>query len=453
MLKPFIMFGLMRSTCGDSDHKNSYSFRQSYCGTCKAIGSQFGQRSRMLLNFDAAFLGEILEAYHLKSATEVKTIVPFDCFDIPDQNSIPKSYRYASKVNMLFVALKAMDNEWDSPGLKTKLFAKIFKSKYDKVFPLFEDMNLPASKFMYWMNEQRQRELEDGGSMNFYSEATAQLTAMVFKQGMTAIGQEENEQFEKMGFAFGRLIYILDAFKDLKNDLKNDEFNPFRFLHLNNLEGRRNEVLRSMDGVVVCIERLDLPEEKKRYYISKLQMNLFRMLDGKPKQSCNTDSLPKPSKLFAFMRWQVAVSILFFFFISTQESLAAMFQVMRPAASDTFSTFNMTMAIILATSGISTIYLLGKRARYWEKVKRRIKRKMARLKRKQKGTDEEGKDDFWKIMVIILTSLLVGTLVCGCLLVESCCNAGSSGTIACCDCCGAAAGADCCDCSCGCGAC
>src|SRR5438132_460279 len=36
--------------------------RVHYCGTCKTMGSLYGQRSRVLLNFDAVFLAELLTA-------------------------------------------------------------------------------------------------------------------------------------------------------------------------------------------------------------------------------------------------------------------------------------------------------------------------------------------------------------------------------------------------------
>lgn len=31
-----------------------------YCGACKTIGRQYGHKSRMLLNYDAVFLAELL---------------------------------------------------------------------------------------------------------------------------------------------------------------------------------------------------------------------------------------------------------------------------------------------------------------------------------------------------------------------------------------------------------
>ena len=54
------MFGLLqRRTCStDAATKNDY--RLHYCGTCKTMGAMYGQRSRMLLNFDAVFFAELL---------------------------------------------------------------------------------------------------------------------------------------------------------------------------------------------------------------------------------------------------------------------------------------------------------------------------------------------------------------------------------------------------------
>jgi hypothetical protein len=43
------MFGLMRR-----------AKRLPYCGTCKTLGTLYGQRSRLLLNHDTVFLAELL---------------------------------------------------------------------------------------------------------------------------------------------------------------------------------------------------------------------------------------------------------------------------------------------------------------------------------------------------------------------------------------------------------
>jgi len=78
------MFGLMKNTgCIQADQQDWY--RMHYCGTCKSIGSLYGQRSRILLNFDCVFLAELLSVIQ---ETDTKQWDPKlsarSCFSAPD---------------------------------------------------------------------------------------------------------------------------------------------------------------------------------------------------------------------------------------------------------------------------------------------------------------------------------------------------------------------------------
>jgi hypothetical protein len=55
------MFGTLRpSLCGlPLDDRQAY--RRAYCGTCKALGDDYGQVARPLLSYDMVFLAAIVE--------------------------------------------------------------------------------------------------------------------------------------------------------------------------------------------------------------------------------------------------------------------------------------------------------------------------------------------------------------------------------------------------------
>ena len=56
------MFGLMRSRSCALGPDEKLRRRLHYCGTCKSIGSRYGQSARLLLNFDSVFAAEVLTA-------------------------------------------------------------------------------------------------------------------------------------------------------------------------------------------------------------------------------------------------------------------------------------------------------------------------------------------------------------------------------------------------------
>ncbi|MCU0238408.1 MAG: DUF5685 family protein, partial [Pyrinomonadaceae bacterium] len=78
------MFGLMRAkTCGMSADEKHFR-RLNYCGTCKTIGSLYGQKSRLLLNNDTVFLAEILTSLSDENVESwQKSYQSYNCLNLP----------------------------------------------------------------------------------------------------------------------------------------------------------------------------------------------------------------------------------------------------------------------------------------------------------------------------------------------------------------------------------
>ena len=56
------MFGLMKAKTCSLPEELKHHRRLHYCGTCKTMGSLYGQKTRTLLNHDTVFLAEVLTA-------------------------------------------------------------------------------------------------------------------------------------------------------------------------------------------------------------------------------------------------------------------------------------------------------------------------------------------------------------------------------------------------------
>ena len=90
------MFGLMRAkTCGMSVEEKRFR-RVNYCGTCKTIGSIYGQKSRLLLNHDTVFLAEILTALNSENVADwQKSYQSYNCLNLP-KNEMPIALEFAA---------------------------------------------------------------------------------------------------------------------------------------------------------------------------------------------------------------------------------------------------------------------------------------------------------------------------------------------------------------------
>ena len=79
------MFGLMRR-----------AQRLPYCGTCKTLGSLYGQRSRLLLNHDTVFLAELLMEQSGQPEWG-RAYRSFNCLTLPkSEGAMPLALQFAA---------------------------------------------------------------------------------------------------------------------------------------------------------------------------------------------------------------------------------------------------------------------------------------------------------------------------------------------------------------------
>ena len=225
------MFGLLqRRTCStDAATKNDY--RLHYCGTCKTMGALYGQRSRMLLNFDAVFFAELLTNLSAQNtATWHESYQQQNCFALPtDEATMPAPLRYAASANVLLAELKNDDNLRDNGGVLWRGAKWILSDSYQKASATMQNFGLDIDAL--WQQIELQNELEKNHttaakSLQDYAAPTKKMTALVFAQAAKAIENEHlYANLYEVGSALGELVYFLDALEDLGKDAKNSTFN------------------------------------------------------------------------------------------------------------------------------------------------------------------------------------------------------------------------------------
>ncbi len=237
------MFGVMKNrSCSQSDEQK-YEYRLHYCGTCKTMGTLFGQASRFLLNNDAVFLAEVLSAVTpapVKISDWKQEYQSFNCFALPSNPvDMPISLMIAANVTMVLTEFKLADHIIDSEKKHWKTVRKLLSKKFEQASTALESLSFPIDELWSWFEKQ----LEHERASNQYAEThfprqlidycakpTAHMTAIVFESGARAVGCADEDilaEMRKLGGAFGRLVYVLDAFDDFAKDMRRNEFNPF----------------------------------------------------------------------------------------------------------------------------------------------------------------------------------------------------------------------------------
>ena len=141
------MFGLMRAKkCGMSAEEKNFR-RLHYCGTCKTIGSLYGQKSRMLLNHDTVFLAEILTSLSDENVSDwQKSYQSYNCLSLP-KNEMPLSLQFAATANVILAEFKITDHISDTRQRRFNLAHRIFSKEFIQAEKLLNEWNFLVSSF------------------------------------------------------------------------------------------------------------------------------------------------------------------------------------------------------------------------------------------------------------------------------------------------------------------
>ncbi|WP_245674460.1 DUF5685 family protein [Andreesenia angusta] len=197
-------------------------FRGYYCGLCKSMGRNYSQLSRLGLNYDLAFLGIVLSSLEEEPdrfAREGCISNPLKKKPVALEN---RALEYTADLSMALIHHKLRDDWRDEKSFKS-LFADIpFALAFRK------------SAFKHPEKHRAIAEsLERLSALESESCKVVDEAADTFGKLMEAIATPEYIEDEGvkralgfMGYNLGRWIYILDAFEDMENDLKENSYNP-----------------------------------------------------------------------------------------------------------------------------------------------------------------------------------------------------------------------------------
>lgn len=308
------MFGLMRAKkCGMSEAEKHFR-RLNYCGTCKTIGSLYGQKSRLLLNHDTVFLAEILSALSGEDTGKwQKAYQSFNCLSLPE-SEMPVSLQFAATTNIVLTEFKLADHVADEGKRRYRLAQNAFSKEFEKAEEFLNGWNFPLAEVKETLLSQTLRETTTT-SLDELAFPTAQTTALFFREGVRQIGRDElGENAFETGFAFGKLIYLIDAFEDYEKDFRARKFNAFRAAFDLREEKLSSEPKRKITAILHRIEseivekirQLPLHKNQKALFISRLSENLQRKLKTNlPVLKTTKTCTVKPRQTFTG-RWQSA---------------------------------------------------------------------------------------------------------------------------------------------------
>jgi hypothetical protein len=195
------------------------------------LGSIAGPIGRLTTGNDAALISLLVDAQIEEIQPRTVRSCPLPLFRRrsvinPDEPAI----RLAGIVALLTAAIKVADHVADGDSIRLsgrwgQRLAARWRTKAEKAS---RSLDFPAHRIVRAAGEQTQREAIADRPFRTYSEPTERSVGTAFRHTALLAGRPENrDTLYEAGRCFGRIVYLLDAFRDIEEDKIRGTFNPF----------------------------------------------------------------------------------------------------------------------------------------------------------------------------------------------------------------------------------
>ena len=219
------MFGYVLINKPELKIKDFEMYRSYYCGLCHTLGERHGLKGRVTLTYDMTFLLMLLS--DLYEAEE--RVTESRCLMHPVQKHKARQSvvtEYCADMEVLLAYHKCLDDWNDDKKLSKKALASSLAGVCKKITAQYPE----KAAFI-------ERKLKELADLEAAGETSIDRTAKLFGEIMATVFIYKDDQWKndlyKVGFYLGKYIYLLDAYEDIEEDMKNDSYNPFRTIYNN----------------------------------------------------------------------------------------------------------------------------------------------------------------------------------------------------------------------------
>lgn len=216
------LFGYITPYRGELKVKEYEIFKAYYCGLCKSLGKEFNQFTRFGLNYDLNFLALLLSSLKAdkdKASFEGCIANPLKKKKIIRPND---SLQYTSHISVMLIYFKLLDDWKDEKSIK----ALIATLPY--IVPVRKAKKTLNSKYNIIKTQlDKLTELEKN-NCSIIDESADAFGKLMEEIAVPPFITDENTQriLKWLGYNLGRWIYIIDAFNDIEEDIKKNNYNP-----------------------------------------------------------------------------------------------------------------------------------------------------------------------------------------------------------------------------------
>ena len=213
------MFGYVVMNKPEIKFKDFNMYRSFYCGLCRELKERYGLSGQITLTYDMTFVILLLSGLYeppTKKGTTRCIVHPVRRQPVR-KNAITE---YAADMNIFLTYYKCKDDWNDERSIPGLVFGKLLENKEKKSEKLWSKK---VQTIVSCLDELSELEKENATDIDRVSGCFGRLMAEIF-----AYREDVWEPtLRRMGFYFGKFIYLLDAYDDVEEDVKKGNYNPF----------------------------------------------------------------------------------------------------------------------------------------------------------------------------------------------------------------------------------
>ena len=220
------MFGYVRVCKAELKVREYEEYRAVYCSLCKVLGREYGLGARAFLNYDAVIYILLRDCAEDTEVAYERGRCPFNpAKRCAYQTNCGESYRAAAALTVILTYYKVRDNLHDEKSLK--------KAAAALIYPLISAYYKKAQKRYPRFAEIAARTMEDQAALEQANCACADEAAHPAASALAALCTEtmadgaQKRVVERVAYCLGRWVYLIDAYDNMRDDLKNGAYNPF----------------------------------------------------------------------------------------------------------------------------------------------------------------------------------------------------------------------------------
>ena len=217
------MFGYLDVNRNMLTEEQVERWKAVYCGLCRSLQEKRGALGRVTLSNDMTFLSMLLSSLYEPAERSGKGSCPVHPFAQREWVRTELT-EYTADMNLLLFYYHCLDNERDEGSRAQGAMAKRLEKT---VLPMRETRPRQFEAVKNSIDKISALENENSTSVDALCSLSGEMLGAVFapKEDVFA------GALYGAGYAFGRFIYLMDAWEDYEEDERHGRFNPLRVWH------------------------------------------------------------------------------------------------------------------------------------------------------------------------------------------------------------------------------